>query len=289
MTERVLICTDLDRTLLPNGHPPESSLARPRLRQLVERDEVYLTYVSGRDKVLLNEAIREWHLPMPDYAIGDVGTTLYAIEGDRWQLISAWQEEISRDWGDYQRTDIDGWLQDIDALTLQEAHKQNDYKLSYYAPVDISIDALLDEIRQRLDARPIRYNLIWSIDDPKQIGLLDILPQRANKLEAIRFLMQSQEFTVDSTVFSGDSGNDLEVLTSEIQATLVNNASDAIKQQATEIAWQNGYADRLYIARGDFLKMNGNYAAGILEGLAHYIPQIKQWLSEAGSSQDRGN
>ncbi len=264
-------------------------MARPLLRRLVERDEVYLAYVSGRDKVLLNEAIREWQLPMPDYAIGDVGTTLYTINGNHWQLMSPWQEEISRDWGDYQRTDIADWLQDIDALTLQELHKQNDYKLSYYAPVDISVETLLSDIRQRLDARHLRYNLIWSIDDFKQIGLLDILPQQANKLEAIRFLMQSQAFPVDTTVFSGDSGNDLEVLTSEIQASLVNNASDAIKQQATDMAQKNGYADRLYIARGNFLDMNGNYAAGILEGLAHYIPQIKQWLSEAGSSQDRGS
>ncbi|MDZ7804606.1 HAD-IIB family hydrolase [Thiohalophilus sp.] len=289
MTERVLICTDLDRTLIPNGHPSESTLARPLLRRLVERDEVYLAYVSGRDKVLLNEAIREWDLPLPDYAIGDVGTTLYTINGGHWQLMSSWQEEISRDWGDYQRTDIADWLQDIDALTLQEAHKQNDYKLSYYAPVDISVETLLRDIRQRLDARHLRYNLIWSIDDLKQIGLLDILPQRANKLEAIRFLMQSQAFPVDTTVFSGDSGNDLEVLTSEIQATLVNNASEAIKQQATEMAEQNGYVNRLYIARGDFLDMNGNYAAGILEGLAHYIPHTRKWMTETETSRDGGS
>ncbi|MDY6979331.1 MAG: HAD-IIB family hydrolase [Pseudomonadota bacterium] len=288
MTERVLICTDLDRTLIPNGHPPESPLARPLLRQLVERDEVYLAYVSGRDKMLLNEAIREWQLPMPDYAIGDVGTTLYAIDGDHWQLMDAWQEEISHDWGNYQRSDIAGWLQDIDALTLQEPYKQNDYKLSYYAPADISPETLLNDIRQRLDARPIRYNLIWSIDDFKQIGLLDILPQRANKLEAIRFLMHSQDFPENSTVFSGDSGNDLEVLTSEIQATLVNNASDAIKQLAADMAQKNGYADRLYIARGDFLDMNGNYAAGILEGLAHYIPDTLTWMIDS-ISNDTGN
>lgn len=281
MTERVLICTDLDRTLIPNGHPPESPMARPLLRQLVERNEVYLAYVSGRNKILLNEAIQEWDLPIPDYAIGDVGTTLYAVDRGHWQLMSSWQEEISRDWGDYQRSDIARWLEDIDGLTLQEPHKQNDYKLSYYAPVDISLDTLLSNIRQRLDSRPIRYNLIWSIDDLKQIGLLDILPQRANKLEAIRFLMQEQQFSIDSTVFSGDSGNDLEVLTSDIQATLVNNASDAIKQQAADMAQKNGYADRLYIARGDFLDMNGNYAAGILEGLAHYIPATLTWMSDA--------
>lgn len=30
MTESLLICTDLDRTLIPNGPQPESSEARPQ-------------------------------------------------------------------------------------------------------------------------------------------------------------------------------------------------------------------------------------------------------------------
>jgi len=280
MTEPVLICTDLDRTLIPNGHAPESPAARPLLRQLVERKDVYLVYVSGRHKSLLQDAIEEWELPLPDYAIGDVGTSLYAIESGNWQLMQDWREEISRDWGDYQRDDIAGWLHKIEALTLQEASKQNEYKLSYYAPADIPVDSLLTDIRHRLADYPIHYNLIWSIDDLKQTGLLDILPQRANKLEALRFLMRARGFEPGLTVFSGDSGNDLEVLTSEIQATLVNNASEEIKQQAQQMAEENGYADQLYIARGHFLGMNGNYAAGILEGLAHYLPRTLDWMTE---------
>ena len=36
----ILICTDLDRTLLPNGSQPESPLARPRFRALAARPEV---------------------------------------------------------------------------------------------------------------------------------------------------------------------------------------------------------------------------------------------------------
>ncbi|MFP3874141.1 MAG: HAD-IIB family hydrolase [Thiohalophilus sp.] len=278
MTEPVLICTDLDRTLIPNGHYPESASARAIFRNIVARDDVFLVYVSGRDRVLLEEAIVEWELPLPDYAIGDVGTSIYTINNGNWELLESWRNEIGQDWGACQRGDIAQWLAGIDVLTPQEESKQNDFKLSYYAPADVAVPALLEDIRQRLNEHPIRYNVIWSIDDTKQIGLLDILPQRANKLEAIRFLIHSQAFSIDATVFSGDSGNDLEVLTSEIQATLVNNASNAIKQQAIEMARKNGYANRLYIARGDFLNMNGNYAAGILEGLAHYIPDTLTWM-----------
>jgi len=280
MTESVLICTDLDRTLIPNGQHPESATARPLFRKIAARDDVFLVYVSGRDRVLLEEAITEWALPLPDYAIGDVGTSIYTVRDHSWELMESWQVEISRDWGNYQRDDIAQWLKGISVLTPQEQSKQNDFKLSYYAPVDAAVSALLEDIHERLNKHPIRYNIIWSIDDAKQIGLLDILPQRANKLQAIHFLMQQYGFESANTVFSGDSGNDLEVLCSDIRSTLVHNASPAIKQQARELADEKGYADRLYIARGGFLGMNGNYAAGILEGLAHYIPPTLDWMAE---------
>lgn len=288
MTEPILICTDLDRTLIPNGQYPEPDIARPLFGNIVARDDVFLAYVSGRDRVLLEEAISEWELPLPDYAIGDVGTSIYTVHDNSWERLESWREEISRDWGDYQREDIGQWLAEIDILTPQEQSKQNDYKLSYYVPVDVTISALLEDIHQRLNKHPIRYNVIWSIDDAKQIGLLDILPQRANKLQAIHFLMQQYDFDSTRTVFSGDSGNDLEVLCSDIRATLVHNASYEIKQQARKMADENGYADRLYIAQGGFLGMNGNYAAGILEGLAHYIPHTRKWMTEAGNSPNGG-
>ncbi|MGD8795851.1 MAG: HAD-IIB family hydrolase [Thiohalophilus sp.] len=280
MNEAILICTDLDRTLIPNGHEPESPGARRLLRQLVKREDVYLAYVSGRDKVLLEEAIAEWELPVPDFAIGDVGTSIYAIKEDNWKLMQGWRKEISQDWRNYRREDIARFLEDIDSLTLQEPHKQNDFKLSYYTPPDTDNVILQNEIRERLAKYPIEYNVIWSIDDLKNIGLLDILPKRANKLESIRFLIHQNGFSAKNTVFSGDSGNDLEVLTSELQATLVNNASDNIKHQAQDMARSHGHMNCLYIAHGNFLGMNGNYAAGILEGLAHYIPRTRDWLEQ---------
>jgi sucrose-6F-phosphate phosphohydrolase len=280
MTDRVLICTDLDRTLLPNGHSPESKQARPLLKLLVKRHNVFLAYVSGRDKSLLEKAIHEWELPLPDFAIGDVGTSIYLTKNKQWQLIREWHDFICQDWGDFQRKDIASILRDIEPLRLQEESKQNDYKLSYYVSLDVDINSVLNLIGERLDEHPIKYNRIWSIDEVNQTGLLDILPERANKLEAIRFLIEQEHFSFHDTVFSGDSGNDLEVLTSEIQSTLVNNASDEVKRQARIMAAKNGHSNSLYIAKGEFLGMNGNYAAGILEGVAHYFPHTLEWIED---------
>jgi hypothetical protein len=46
-----------------------------------------------------------------------------------------------------------------------------------------------------------------------------------------------------------------------------------VQQEAIELAASSGHSAQLYIARGGYNGMNGNYSAGILEGIAHYHPQ----------------
>ncbi len=38
---------------------------------------------------------------------------------------------------------------------------------------------------------------------------------------------------------------------------------------------------RLYLPRGNFLGMNGNYTAGVLEGLSHFFPESEQLIDKA--------
>ena len=274
----LLLCCDLDRTLLPNGSQEESPQARPLFKKLVQRPELTLAYVSGRHKGLLLEAIENYDLPVPDYAIGDVGTTLYEIHGEEWRAWTAWEEEIAPDWAGRRHDELATLFQDIGDLTLQEPEKQNTFKLSYYAPPEIDHDALLAEMEARLESLCIRASLIWSIDEARHAGLLDVLPRRATKYHAIRFLMAHKGFATGNTVFAGDSGNDLPVLTSGLRAVLVRNASREVREEALRAVRRKGIAHRLYLARGDFLGMNGNYAAGVLEGLAHFEPIVRNWL-----------
>jgi sucrose-6F-phosphate phosphohydrolase len=275
----LLLCTDLDRTLIPNGPEPESPGARERFRELVQQPQVTLAYVTGRHLALTEEAIKLYNLPLPDFIIGDVGSTIYQRVDGQWQLWQAWEDEITPDWAGNSRDDIAALFRDVNALQLQEPAKQNHHKLSYYTPLHIDQKQLTARMALTLDAAGIKASLISSIDEPAAIGLLDILPARANKRRAIEFLMAQQGFTLEQTVFAGDSGNDIPVLTSPINSVLVANATAEVVAQAQQQAALQGSEASLYCATGGYLNMNGNYSAGILEGVVHYIPDAKRWLS----------
>lgn len=273
--KRFLLCTDLDRTLIPNGKQAESPQAMERFRRLVNCEQATLVYVTGRHRALIEQAIAEYDLPMPDFAIADVGTTIYRIGSPDWRQWDEWDAQVAPDWQGLTHDDLYRLLSVFPALRLQEKEKQNRHKLSFYVPPEADANRLLEEMDARLKYSDIKANLIWSIDETAALGLLDVLPVSANKLHAIRFLMQQQGFSDKDTVFAGDSGNDLDVLLSSIPAVLVANADAEVKVLA-EQADQN----TLYIAAGGYLGMNGNYSAGILEGVAHYLPDVDAWLRE---------
>ena len=284
MSRGILLCSDLDRTLLPNGPQPESPGARERFAAVATRPEVTLVYVTGRHLELIQQAINNYCLPLPDYVIGDVGSSLFAVTPDGWQLREDWEQEIAPDWAGLRHAEVHALLADIPTLRLQEIAKQNTWKLSYYVPLYTDNVALLDAVGQRLERHAVNASLIWSVDEPAAIGLLDILPASANKLHAIEFLRTRNGFSYADTLFAGDSGNDLSVLASAIPAVLVANASPEVREAALREAAVQGHADALYIARGGYLGMNGNYSAGLLEGLAHFMPHAGALIAsqEAG-------
>ena len=273
MPERLLLCTDLDRTLLPNGPQPESPQARAQFAALVADSRLVLAYVTGRDRQLVQEALEHYQLPLPNFVIGDVGTTIYQIEPDGfWRTSSTWEERIGTDWNSKSNQDLRQLLANIPGMQLQEESKQNRHKLSYYLELDMDREAIIRTATTQLDAAAVRARIVWSIDEQAGIGLLDILPGSASKYHAISMLQQLQGFTDSDTVFSGDSGNDMEVLTSSIPAILVANSALEVQKEALNLAAACGHSAQLYIASGGHNGLNGNYSAGILEGLFHYHP-----------------
>ena len=275
-----LLCTDLDRTLIPNGPQPESPTAKERFQRLVSCKEVTLVYVTGRHRALIEQAITEFGLPQPDFAIADVGSTIYQVDSSGWRQWDQWDEQIAPDWRGLSHDALHTLLSNFPALKLQEKEKQNRHKLSFYIPLETGAQKLIGDIDVQLRQAGIKANLIWSIDELAGIGLLDILPASANKLHAIHFLMQHKGFHHENTVFAGDSGNDLDVLLSDIPAVLVANADTEVK-----ILAEKAHKDVLYFAQGGYLGMNGNYSAGILEGLVHFRPDVDAWLREQNGSK----
>lgn len=264
----------MDRTLIPNGSAPESVGARQMFSRLANEAQTTIVYVTGRHRELIVQAIQQYELPQPNFAIADVGSTIYKLNQGFWQQWDEWGDKIDTDWNGMSSHELHMLLHDLPELKLQEQGKQNRHKLSYYLPLTIDEKNTMKEIENRLTGTGIRANLIWSIDEQAEIGLLDILPSSANKLHAINFFMQNHGFNYENTVFAGDSGNDLDVLLSPIYAVLVANASDDVRASAA----RNDLQASLYLAKGNYLGMNGNYSAGILEGIAHFLPDVDAWL-----------
>ncbi len=270
LPQRLLLCTDLDRTLLPNGEARESPGARALFARVVAQPQIVLAYVSGRHLALVEESIQAFQLPEPDWILADVGSSVYQRDGHRWCLLAPWSRHIAADWQGLVAADLAVVLSGVPGLRLQPEQRQNTHKLSYFVSLDGDLPALVRAIERRLEERALAANLIHSVDEQAAVGLLDILPRRASKLQAIEFLMREQGFNADQTLFAGDSGNDLSVLTSSLPAVLVANAHPAVVELALAEVRRKGTANRLYLARGGFLGMNGNYSAGILEGMGHF-------------------
>lgn len=272
---RLLLCTDMDRTLLPNGPQPESPGARRLFSALTTDSRVRLAYVTGRSLPLAEEAIAEYEVPVPDMLVADVGTAIFAREQGTWRRDTAWEELIGQDWRQLDSTALARLLTGLPGLRLQEEDRQARFKLSYYVEPAACREQLAAALAAIFQQRAIRVSLIWSHDEITGADLLDILPASADKYLAVQFLRRRMGFSVDEVLFAGDSGNDLAVLASEIPAVLVANARQDVAEKAAAMAAAAGNADKLHLADG-WLGMNGCYSAGILEGVARYQPAFFQ-------------
>lgn len=281
-----LLGTDLDRTLLPNGPEPESPEARALFRDFCEQSSVTLAYISGRDRTLVERAIYAFSLPRPQFVISDVGTNIYDLRSGDWQLLESWHQHIGQDWQHLSRDALFRVFASVRELRLQEMSKQNTWKLSYYFNLQNDQFELDKALRQLLINKKVPANLVWSIDEPAGIGLLDILPPRADKYHALSFLCELLDIGQDEVLYAGDSGNDLPLLASAFPSVLVANALPGVREEAQRLALIEGNEDRLYLAQGGYLGMNGNYSAGILEGLAHFFPQSLHQALPSGPDHD---
>lgn len=137
----------------------------------------------------------------------------------------------------------------VPGLRLQEATAQREFKLSYYvtAPGAVSLETL----RCRMDERCLLARLVLSKQET-----LDVLPVRASKGHAIRYLAYKWGLPLGDLIVAGDSGNDLEMLSGDTRAIVVGNHSP-------ELDVLRGAEDVYFAA--------GHHAAGVLEGLEQYF------------------
>lgn len=253
------IFTDLDKTLIPNGNAPYDNTLN-LFFEITNKNNLNLIYVSGRNLASIVKSIKKYNLKKPLYIISHVGTKIYSFENKPIELIE-WIEHITKSNSNWNRDKISEITSKFDNLKLQAKTEQSEFKISYFVTNYDSCDLIKEAIENELKKEKIEFNIVFLKDFENRIVYLDILPKNVNKYEAIKFL--SNEIKIKDFIYCGDSGNDLDILTSNMKSILVNNASIEIKNKVVESK------SNCYICSGKF-GFTGNYSSGIIEGLIYY-------------------
>lgn len=264
----MLLATDLDRTLLPNGSAPyDGSLSS--LFQIITQQNMTLAYVSGMNLDLLNIACEKYDIPLPNRFIAEVGTVVYHLENSKLVRDNGWDNEIMSSSPHWNRESIVNATISLGDIELQEGWKQNPFKISYYLKAGgTDQKQLIEAMQTRLKDLQILTDIIYSFDPNANVGLVDILPKTATKASALEYVRRDLGLTTDDVIYCGDSGNDILPLTAGYKAIVVNNAPQEVKDTVRSTNEALGHAN-FYIANGSE-GLNGNYSSGILEGLRYF-------------------
>lgn len=244
--DRMLIC-DIDNTLIGD----RESLVR--LSQVVAEagDSLAFGIATGRRLDSAVRVLKEWGAPVPDVLITAVGSEVHYGTGT--QADHEWSQHIDFRWD---RDAIIETLRGLPGMRLQPASEQRRHKVSYYAdPVRMPG---VPAIRRALRRRGVHVNVIYSHQ-----AYIDILPIRASKGLAVRFVADRWGLSIDHVLVAGDSGNDEEMLIGHSLGVVVGNHS-------AELERLKGLK-RIYFAQA-------THAAGVLEGIEHYqfLGRIRQ-------------
>lgn len=232
---RVLV-TDLDGTLIGDAEAMRSLLTWCK-----ERQNVRLVYNTGRTFRSVRRLIADLSLPWPDALVTGVGTDIRYWPWDRPD--AAWNRRIAARW---ERSAVEALASEIGPeLRPQPPLAQGPFKVSYEVrDPDVAAAFFARLRRERLWVHGILTEDRW----------VDVIPFRAGKGAAAAYLRMRYGVGPWQMLASGDSENDLGMLSCNGPAVAVGNATRSLLRRLTP---------QVYRARLPA-------AAGILEGLRHF-------------------
>jgi sucrose-phosphate synthase len=239
LANRLLIC-DIDGTLI--GDRPASRKFARWLK--THRNQVAFGIATGRTPESALGVLSRWAIPTPDVLITSVGSEIHYGRGRPVEDIE-WRRWIDHDWD---RNALLEALEFVPGVRIQPKQHQRPFKLSYF--VDEDAWPGVSEIRRRVRDSAARATVIYSHGE-----FLDLLPAKASKGFAVKYLVDRWGFTSDRVLVAGDSGDDSLMLKTADRGIVVGNHSP-------ELGRLRG-RDGLYFS-------DGEHALGILEGIAHF-------------------
>lgn len=235
-----LLVTDLDQNLLGN---PES------LRELVEvlrrrRQDAGFAIATGRRLDSALTVMKRHNIPMPDMLITSIGTEIYYAPELYADL--PWSRHIDHLWNP---AAVHRILAELPGLKRQERREQSRFKLSYY--IDPQVAPELGEINRLLHLEEQAVHVILSFGQ-----FLDIIPVRASKGLALRYVAGLWEIPLDHILVAGGSGADEDMMRGNTLAAVVANRHHEELSSRTDL-------EPIY-----FASQPG--AQGILEAIDYY-------------------
>jgi sucrose-phosphate synthase len=231
--------TDIDNTLLGRRDGQEALV-----KWLIENvGYTIFGIATGRPLESAIDILRKNRIPIPDVLITSVGSEIHYGIGRIPDI--GWANHIRHLW---RRDDVLKAMQDIPGIHLQADENQREFKISYV--VNPNKMPPVEKVRQHLREQGLHAQVIYSHSE-----FLDLLPIRASKGHAIRYLSYKWGLPLASFLVSGDSGNDTEMLIGDTMAVVVGNYSE-------DLSPLKGMP-RIYFAEA-------THANGILEGMQHY-------------------
>jgi sucrose-phosphate synthase len=198
-TMSALLIVDIDDTLIGDNEATE------RLVSYLQTHHNHIGFgvATGRDIQSTLNILSEYNVPFVDILISSVGSEIYYSGKE--SIDKGWITYIKKDWKPDRIRQIMNRESYIRKQTSPES--QRDFKISFVLKDGESGEEVIPRIHNILMENRLRYNLIFSHNN-----LIDILPYRAGKGKAIRYLANKWGIPVSKIITAGNSGNDAEML-----------------------------------------------------------------------------
>ena len=234
------IITDIDNNLVGD------SIALKHFVDVIKENRKCVTFgiATGRRIDSALAIMKSHHIPNPDILISSLGTRIHY--GQSLTEDDYWADHIDHHWS-IQR--IHRILSQIPGLELQSKSEQTPFKASYH--YDPKIAPTVEDIVSQLRQRDITANVMLSFGK-----FLDIIPSRASKGQALRYVSQRLDIPLEQTLVIGGSGADEDMMRGNMLAAVVGNRNH---EDLSKLVDQ----ERIYFA-------SKSYASGILEALDYY-------------------
>lgn len=239
----LFIISDLDGTLVDG----KRSDGLHELKQWIvdHKDKVVFGVASGRNKEITRQAFADYDLPTPDIMICSAGSEIYYTK----KLIpdNGYESHIDYQW---KRNELQNALSKFPGIRLQEPDAQWRFKLSYYVPDSFNDDDIAN-LHKFLDDRKLRARVLLT-----ENHYLDLLPFRASKGSAVRYLSYKWKLPLENFITAGNSGNDKDMLKGKTKGIVVANYSPEL--------------DELRKNRSIYFSEH-ELSSGVLEGIKYHI------------------